>query len=435
MAEALPPLSQDGMFELPLRASYSMDKGRFTHRIAVLEEWLIGQEQCHQNAIHNLIGVLQFYMGNSIKALSHFKTVLNNDPMNLNALGNSSFVYRRLGRSSKALEMENHLREANAQGEPTLSVLQGRYWAEQAHALSSEIIGGTRHENFDLESNKFYDFAFKIAGRHFQETELGAWQFSAAINYRRLLMKWDTPETSRRESFSRSLELFCKAKATPNSRYIADCWCQIGMLMNGIKGGNLYLEAVPPPVKTCELERYYRNPEECYLKTLELQPSNWHFVNKYVRFLLNKSHKPDRLLDALQRMRESLRLQPDQSNWFGYSTRAEICRKLYFKGNAYLLQVCKRICDLLGWNSEVKPYMKKFDEHGNLDAARRTEVVDQLRHDLLVQADDDIRKVLAWNTTTKGFLICGQISYDIACSEKRQGLQFEERMEQALEMF
>ncbi len=445
MAAAFPTLSQNGMFELPLRASYSKDKGRFTHRIVVLQGWMKCQEVCHQNAIQNLIGVLQYYMGNRIKALSYFKTVLENDPVNLNALGNSSFVYRRLGRSSKAFEMENRLREANTQEEPVLRVLQGRYWAEQAHALSSEIIEGTRHQDFDLESNKFYEVAFRIAGQHFEEAELGAWQFSAAINYRRLAMKWETLKKNRKESFSRSIELFCKAKATPDSLYIADCWCHIGMLMNGAKWGKLYAESLPPPVEKYNLAFYYENPEECYLTALRLQPNNWHSVNKYVRFLLKRTQNSAILLDALGRIQGSLELQSNESNWFGYSTRAELLQKLSFKQNTYLLEACKHICGLLSWEPEVRTYLKQINDFHRLklenaifDKAQWTgmqQVIHQLKHDLLLKAEEDMKKVLVWNPTTKGFLVHGQISYNLARLEKRRGLPFEEWMEQALEMF
>ncbi len=439
MAEAFPSLPRNGMFELPLRASSSTDKGRFTHRITVLQERLLGQEQCHQNAIHNLIGVLQFYMGHKTKALSQFKNVLKSDPMNLNALGNSSFVYRRLGRLSKASEMDNRLEkmlEVEAQEDPALFfVLQGRLWAEQAHALSSELIEGTRHKDFDLESNKFYERAFRLAEQHFEEAELRAWKFSAGLNYKRLSMKLDTPKTDRRESFDRSLELFFQAINTSESPYIADCWCQIGILINAAKGSELYSEGeIPSAVKQYQIENYYNRPEECYRKALDKDPDNWHFANGYVRFLL-QTKKSEKLQQALQTIQHSLKLNPERSNWLGYSTRAELCRKCSLEENSYLSEEGKGICDLLGWDSEAKPHMEEIGEIGTLDVARHTEVINMLKHELLLHAEEDISNVLAWNPTPKAYLVHGQISYDLACSEKRRGFPFEERMEQALEMF
>ncbi len=436
MAEAFPSLPQNGMFELPLRASSSTDKSRFTHRIAVLEERLPGQEQCHQNAIHNLIGVLQFYMGNKVKALSQFKAVLENDAVNLNALGNSSFVYRRLGRSSKALEMENLLRKANTQEGSALRVRQGRFWAEQAHALSSEITDGKRHHDVDLEANKFYEIAFKIAGQHFEETELNAWKFSAALNYKRLSMKLDREKKDRKEWFSRSLELFVQAKNRTESPYIADCWCQIGILINAAKCTKLHFDReIPCAVKKYKLERWYEKPEDCYLKAMDMEPENWHFCNDYVRFLLNKTHKSERLQDAVKTIQLSLMLNPEQSNWFGYSTRAEVCRNCSSEEDSFLIAACKRICSLLGWDIVDKPYLKHIGNLQLLDKRKCTYVINLFRHDLLLQAEEDISNVLAWNPTTKTFSIHGQISFDVACLEKRGTLPFENKMEQALEMF
>ncbi len=440
------PISGNGMFNLPLRASQSSDKRRFTHRITALEAWLDEQrETCHQNAIRNLIGVLQYYMGNRMKALSYFNLVLESDPDNLNALGNSSFVYRRIGRKSKAVEADRRLQEA-LESNPQVAVIRARYWAEQAHALSNEILGGTRHLDYDLKANSYYQTAFCLAGEEFCEDELSAWQFSAAINYRRLCKKWDMPETERRESFQNSLKLFHEVLKRKESPYLADCWCEIGGLFDTSANDDLFAwKGAGSLVRKYNLEEYHDQPKKCFEKALETSSANWRFVNKYARYLYHR--KGSGLWDALEKINISLKDQLGERNWFGYNTRAEICMYLCRQDDRFVARPCKYTPNMLDWNPKAQPYLERARElQREMESGTSTEssvgqekemhqAVNSFREALLLHARKDMGDVVEWNPTAKGCLVKAKVCYDLALLAEKPSCLFDQRMEEALEMF
>ncbi|XP_070571501.1 tetratricopeptide repeat protein 22-like [Ptychodera flava] len=338
------PSSPDdcGHFRLPLLLlSENIDKRSVNARYDSLTKQLENETGYFCHGLSNMLGLLEFQKGETVKACQTFKEILEKDPTNLNALSNLTTVYERMNRKRKAKDYRDKLTEVFKD--------KGRIFREERQAALLRCIAEQAFSlAFDCYDEKTkmppnYEEAISMYENVLRETEnLAAldgerykWKMCILIcRYNRLAKQEKSRYKSVGEEKKATDEVIAMLQILKDildncgdGFYRSQCWCYIGMLL--IKERHL-MDARSQPenykkLRQLHLVDYYERPTLCFEDADRCYEGGWKELVKFAKFLI----KDKQYENALQVIEKSLSKNPANSNWHAYEQRAIIYTKMY----------------------------------------------------------------------------------------------------------
>ena len=334
-----------GYFHLPLPIN---DKN--IAKDAVVERKLIDIEQDlktrldrpEELAIHNVLGLLKYYLKRYNGALNNFCAILKKDPDNINALANIQYVLKELHRNEEAksfngqLELINGHPTGGTDGAPATDTHQqriirarARCLAEQAYVYACDIHTDEACNERYQESNDIFGRALQYAGDLVETSERDFWEFIMAKNAHKLFTKFSYGDNYKKANdyLDTVVHLFYKiTQRNPgDSEYQWESWRHLADLCRKIKTSKHFTYS---HIEPRELRNFIHDPEECMKNAMAISPNNPRLLARYANFVY--SLKRDTCTTrALELLDESIRIDDSDYNFYAFSTRGMINLKSY----------------------------------------------------------------------------------------------------------
>ena len=308
-----------------------------------LQEELLNYDGPITAAIRNFIGVLQFYLGETQKALGCFQQVLDADPDNINAIQNSMFMYSKMMKDSDMNHLGNRLRDLLLDSSDSkVKEIKARFHAEQGYVMSFEF-------TFDRSSDVIDFKRFQIATSYFEKAlgvdssdifsveESCQWHFFAARTYHRfydryLVVPKQLSIIERDNILVRAMDLFHYVLTNSESdAYKSKAWCLLGTVMFKMpkdrKGEPTHTHLVERCIEECGFDSEYRDPSLCFEKALKLSPQDAKLVCRYARMFMGRYFCD--LPRAIELLNKSIEMDSSKVNWLAFTSRGQAYRRLY----------------------------------------------------------------------------------------------------------
>ncbi|XP_070551669.1 tetratricopeptide repeat protein 22-like [Ptychodera flava] len=338
----LPSSPEDcGHFHLPLLLlTEDIDKGSVDSRYKSISEQLVNETGDFRHSLSNMLGLIEFKKGEATKACQKFTEILEQDPINLNALANLAHVYGRMNRTSKAEEYSSRLREV-FEGHGNISeeekqVALIRCLAEQGYSLAFDCYDEkTRMPPKCDEAHSLYALVLNESENITPlKSERLKWMMCLVVSrYRQLNKKylWNKSGEGDTDVIDEAVALLQRLKHivdhSEDGFYQAQSWCYIGMLL--MRGRYLFNQRKPDEhrstLEELDLINCHGNPMLCFQAAETCHEHSWKLmVNSAKAFIDDK-----RFDDALKVIEKSLSMNPSMSNWHAYQQRANVYIKMY----------------------------------------------------------------------------------------------------------
>ncbi|XP_070573538.1 tetratricopeptide repeat protein 22-like [Ptychodera flava] len=342
LRKTLPSSPADcGHFRLPLLLlTKDVDKRSLNARYDSTSKQLENEVGYFRHGLSNMLGVLEFQKGETVKACQTFKAILEKDSINLNALSNLATVYERMNRKRKAKDYRDKLTEVFEnkgiilREERHAALL--RCVAEQAYSLAFDCYDEKTRmpPNCDEAVSMYETAARESESLAALDGEKFKWKMCMLVcRYNKLAKREPRykSEGGEREATNEVIALLRILKDILDNCgdgfYQSQCWCYIGMLL--IKGRHL-MDARSHPenhekLQQLDLVNYYERPTLCFEDADRCYEGGWKELVKFARFLIEDKQYEN----AIQVIEKSLAKNPYKSNWHAYEQRANIYMKMY----------------------------------------------------------------------------------------------------------
>ncbi|KAK6187430.1 hypothetical protein SNE40_005461 [Patella caerulea] len=316
-------------FDLPLNVKTAKDRQEVETRITILKGYINVDLEPLKLANKHLLGLLYYYIGQLDESYDTFKSILDEDPTNLNALANLVHVCRGILSTKEAVEYENIRKQVFAK---TDELIKARFKAEHAYALAFEIYHSVHELRRYHESNDMYDKCLtETAGKSEIQIERGTWMMCKIWNFKKLfnrnnLKEQDPSKNLKMYDHIMDLLLQIQQNVPENSTLAALAWANFGYFfwkkpcMTSHKPGCDDMSGIEMPsiIKGTEMEKYYDDPRSCFERALKIR-ENKEVLELYGSWLL---HKTD-FDTAVNKFSRSIALDCSDSNYYSYCKRAE----------------------------------------------------------------------------------------------------------------
>ncbi|XP_070573789.1 tetratricopeptide repeat protein 22-like [Ptychodera flava] len=317
-----------------------IDKRSLNARYDSISKKLEDEVGYFRHGLSNMLGLLEFQKGETVKACQTFKEILEKDPTNLNALSNLKTVYERMNRKRKAKDYRDKLTEVFGDqgrllGEERQTALL-RCVAEQAYSLAFDCYDEkTGMPPRCEEAISMYETASRESENSAAlDGERFKWKMCMLVGRYNKLAKRGLWYKSVGEKIEATNEVITLLQMLKNilgnctdGFYQFQCWCYIGMLL--IKGRHLMDAGSDPEnhekLRELDLVKYYERPTLCFEVADRCYDGGWKELVKFAKLLI----KDKQYENALQVIEKSLSKNPANSNWHAYEQRANIHIKMY----------------------------------------------------------------------------------------------------------
>ncbi|XP_070579288.1 tetratricopeptide repeat protein 22-like [Ptychodera flava] len=257
-------------------------------------------------------------------------SVLEEEPNNLNALADLTFVYEKTYQTSDAQRCQGKLERLT--GDQMSEMLRAKSFAERAFVRAHDVHTRTRSYERYCESNKLYEEAISLASSYGENVteDICAWHFVMGENYRRIyniMTDIEQPMSERIVQYDRAAECYYEALKTSNAELKSELWCSVGLLFckkPKLPKGQRY----PHFIGSCAMLRcfYHERPLECFKKALETNEDSLKIKTLYGWHC----HRLGKKEEGMEILNEVIKADPDnRSNWYAYSCRSKINRVKY----------------------------------------------------------------------------------------------------------
>ncbi|KAK6169952.1 hypothetical protein SNE40_018467 [Patella caerulea] len=314
-------------FDLSLNVNSAKDRQEVETRITILKCYIKGDILSLKLANKHLLGLLYYYIGEFGESYETFKSILIEDPNNLNALANLAYVCRGILSKKEAVKYENMRNQV-----VTDELILARFKAEHAYAHAFEIYRSVHELRRYHESNDMYDECLATTSEMSEvQIERAGWMMCKVWNLKKLFNRNYLKEQAQYknlEIYTEIIDLLLQIlrNVPEDSTLAALAWANFGYFfwkkpcMPSHKTGCDDMSGIEKPskIKGTELEILYDDPDSCFVKALEIS-ENKEVLELYGSWLLHKS-----LFDAaVDKFSRSIKLDYSDSNYFSYSKRAE----------------------------------------------------------------------------------------------------------------
>ncbi|XP_050393912.1 tetratricopeptide repeat protein 22 [Patella vulgata] len=314
-------------FDLSLNVNSAKDRQEVETRITILKGYINGDIVSLKLANKHLLGLLYYYIGQLDESYETFKSILIEDPNNLNALSNLAYVCRGILSKREAVKYESKRNQV-----VTNELILARFKAEHAYAHAFEIYRSVHELRRYHESNEMYDECLdKTSGKSEIQIERAGWMMCKVWNLKKLFNRNYLKEQAQfknLEMYNNIIDLLLQIlrNVPEDSTLGALAWANFGYFfwkkpsMPSHKTGCDDMTGIEKPstIKGTEIEKFYDDPNSCFVKALEIS-ENKEVLELYGSWLLHKAHF-DAAVDKFSR---SIKLDCSDSNYFSYSKRAE----------------------------------------------------------------------------------------------------------------
>ncbi|XP_034035458.1 tetratricopeptide repeat protein 22 [Thalassophryne amazonica] len=283
-------------------------------------------------AVRNLLGLLEFNLGQLDAAEETFRSICKEDPENLNAWANLGYVYDKLGREADAgecVEKVSHLMgsESGESSQAETRLLAARCLAEQAyvHPYDVELENEEDLRERLITALMFYNRALDYGGQLIPTGEKCNCLFKMATIYIRLDDIVKTKEDagySRLSHYNKGLKLLTETLKSEKTQHKALAWCYVGIML---ERKNEFI-TVPMSVHDCGYSA--SDPLTCFGTAIKLASNDAFILNLLAKMFVELGKHEM----ALGICNMALNVLPDpELNWQAYCTRAKVSVLLYVK--------------------------------------------------------------------------------------------------------
>ncbi|KAK6187431.1 hypothetical protein SNE40_005462 [Patella caerulea] len=318
-------------FDLPLNVKTARDRQEVEARITILKGYINGDIEPIRLANKHLLGLLYYYIGQLDESYDTFKSILDEDPTNLNALANLAHVCRGILSTKEADEYEGIRNQVSAKADDLILIV-ARFKAEHAYALAFEIYHSVHELRRYHESNDMYDKCLtKTSGKSENQYARAAWMMCKIWNFKKLfnknyLKEQHPSKNSKMYDDIMDLLLQIQKNVSKDSTLAALAWANFGYFfwkkpcMPSHKRGGDDLSGIEMPsnIKGTEMEKYYDDPKSCFERALKIR-ENKEVLELYGSWLLYKTDFDT----AVNKFSRSIELDCSDSNYYSYCKRAE----------------------------------------------------------------------------------------------------------------
>ena len=308
--------------QLATMDTQSPNREEMESRVKSFQQQLTTRNPGIETALRNLLGISLYGLGQYEEAREQFFAVIKKNQHNLNGLQHCRYVLEKLGRKEDALEYEQRLQDVERSEERT-----GMMLLEQAYACTFEAYHKASKRRY-LNAIELYKQGLMLH-KNLTQAEKVEWMICYGCAYHKLLdiQHRERDDNLVKESYSDALKVFhgaCNEAVGLESE--AMCWSYLGQIL--CKPPRKHQNVDQEFLATNGLTEYFRQPDLCFEKALELKPHDKETCCRYASHLkrhptaegLNKAHQ---LLNGVINAREA------DLNWFVYALRAKVLLKKY----------------------------------------------------------------------------------------------------------
>ena len=274
------------------------------------------------------------------KALSCFEGVLNEDPENLNAWGNSRFIYEKLKDQESIENCEAKLNDLITDAKPgrEVNLRLARCFAEQAYVIQSKVgiedieeRGGTDMDRY-LEANSYLEKAFDLDRKCFgifSKEERCHWLYMWGYLYHLLYGQYYRDGKNYEvcsQVFNKAVDCLTEViKKASSENYVAKAWCLMGTFFWKHNGGSHTMKDTPAIISEYDLTEEFQNPGICFIKACTQLPKDPKILPPYSRYLM----RIEEYQQAIDMLTKSIEMDKSEKNWFAFSSRSLVYKNLY----------------------------------------------------------------------------------------------------------
>ncbi|XP_050390460.1 tetratricopeptide repeat protein 22 [Patella vulgata] len=334
-------------FDLDLNVKTARDRQEVETRITILKGYINGGIEPLKLANKHLLGLLYYYINKLDESYDTFKSIVDEDPTNLNALANLAHVCRGILSTKEAAEYESCRNQVYDNAD---ELILARFKAEHAYALAFEIYHSTHESRRYHRSNEMYDECLsKISEKADAQIERAAWMICKIWNFKKLFNRNYLKE---QEKFKNKamyddimhLLLQIQNNVPEDSTLAALAWANFGYFfwkkpcMPSHKKGCDDMTGIqmPSEIKGTEMEKFYDDPKSCFERALQIKEHK-EVLELYGSWLL---HKTD-FDTSVKIFSRSIKLDSSDSSYFSYCKRAECRLTKCQKANTALNELMK----------------------------------------------------------------------------------------------
>ncbi|XP_072044063.1 uncharacterized protein [Amphiura filiformis] len=334
----LPTDGSPGLLNLNLTANFKsghpseFDRKQAKCKLELLNDNLAESlTRPHRFAIKNFIAILTFQLGDEFTATEILEELLEEDEHNTNALQDLAQIYNKYHRKDDSQRCVEKLKKeldkiGNGDDGDESRIGYARLLAGKALAWGFDLHPDTKGTHRLDTSIELYEKALKIAGDLIDVEEKNDWLYYLALDYTRLNnIKKMKEEESYRNTFEKALQCIVPNNNSKDGQRKSGSWCLLGNLFS--QRPQNFATTIPVIVNEFDLQRYWKNPELCFLKALEFNDRNVIARNRLAKLYYNDQKEKE----ALDQLNMSLQINSGPSNHDAYRCRARINRVKFNK--------------------------------------------------------------------------------------------------------
>nr|CAB3267329.1 tetratricopeptide repeat protein 22-like [Phallusia mammillata] len=284
-SDSVAPDSQDA-----IRREKCLQNARLrdlTFRYQSLASDLQEEDVPDQTAARNLMGLLAFRLDKLPLAVEHFRSVIDEDDENVNALQNLAQSYSKMNNPEQAESLSQKVRHLLGRGEipvkeNSVNHVMARSLAGHAYTYAYDVGLNDLEEQKErlFASIRTYDRAMNIGASSILLEERRRWYFVMATIFIRLdtLMTWSRDsEKARLPGFNRAVNLLKEVSKSDRLYHRVLSWAYLGVLMER----QSTFDTTPMAIHDCGYTG--TDPLDCYSKAIQLAEGQTNVLNRLAK--------------------------------------------------------------------------------------------------------------------------------------------------------